>query len=425
MIFAPPRHGKSRSVSELFPAWALGINPDEQFLICSHAASLAYTFSRNVRNLLTDERYVELFPETQLSDDNALIQKWTLVDHTRPAMMALGVGGSPTGQGAKILIIDDPIGDVAEAESALARESVYRWYTDTIYPRLEPEAVIILMMQRWHEDDLAGRLLRDRERADKWDVVMLPALAEANDPLGRSPGDALWPERYPLSALEAIRKVSPRSFEAKYQQRPRPPEGAMFKRTWLSRIVDANAVPAGLRWFRYYDLAYSLKRMADNSASLAGGMGGDGTLYLRRGWAAKMETPDLRKRIMLTIMGERDTTHGIERALHGGAVVQELMREPLLVGSSFYAVDVDTDKVARATPVADRAETGKVAWVRETPNDDAWIADWVDELCAFPYGQRDDRVDTVSGVAAMVAGPKGGVTKSAPAKVTTAGSLFR
>lgn len=421
MIFAPPRHGKSHLVTELFPAWALGIDPGEQFIVASHGASLANTFSRNVRNTLVDARYVELFPDTHLSADQATIQQWTLDGLERPAMVALGVGAAPTGKGARVLIIDDPIGNADEAESALARENLYLWYTDTIYPRLEPDAVIILMMQRWHEKDLAGRLLADRARADGWEVIMLPAIAETQserdagnaqmglpsglpDPVGRQPGEALWSWRYPVEALRKIEAVSKRSFVAKYQQRPRPPEGSLFKRAWL-KTVPVASVPQNLRWVRYWDLAYSIKQSADNTASISGALGPDGTLYLRRGMAGKWESPVVRRKIGDTMRAEPGVQHGIESAVHGGATVQDMRRDPSLVAAAFRPVHVDTDKVSRATPVADRAEGGKVLFVREGPADDFWIEDWIDEMCAFPYGEHDDRVDAASGVALMLARP--------------------
>lgn len=402
MIFEPPRHGKSKLVSEMFPAWVLGKDPSEQFMICTHTQQLSDTFSRNVRNVIGMDEYQALFPQTQVSADNATVQRWTLDKFTRPAMLSLGIGGSPVGQGAKFLIVDDPIGDASEAESQLQRDRLYQWYTDTIYPRLEPQAVIILMMQRWHEDDLAGRLLKEQIRGEKWTVLDLPALALENDPLGRAPGEPLWSDRFGVDDLLRIKQVNPRSFEAKYQQRPRPAEGALFKRNWL-RIVDA--APADLKWVRYYDLAYSQRQQADNTATIAGALGSDGTLYLRRGRAGKLESPDQRKLIKAIMLDERETRHGIEKAIHGGPLVQDLMRDPELMGVSFAAVDVSLNiadrKYVLARPVADRAETGKVAFVRESVNDDGWINDWIDELCAFPYGEHDDRVDAVSGVNAM------------------------
>lgn len=407
MIFAPPRHGKSKLTTELFPAWMLGRDSSQQFLIASHSAELAYTFSRNVRNTIGMDAYTELFPATRLSGDNATVQRWTLAGFTRPAMLAVGVGGSPTGQGARIAIIDDPIGSASDADSALSRENTYRWYTDTIRPRLEPAGAVVLMMQRWHEDDLAGRLLRDAERdGEPWQVVNLPALAEVGDVLGRDAGAALWPDRWPVHELDAIRSVSARSFEAKYQQRPRPSEGALFKRNWI-RVLDA--APRDLRWVRYWDLAYSLKASADNSATISAAMDAAGVIYLRRGWAGREETPDLRRRIKSVMLSERQGRHGIEKAMHGGGVVQDLRREPELVSIALEAVDVDKDKVSRATPVADRAEAGKLVFVRESISDDRWIQDWIDELCGFPFAAHDDRVDAVSGVFAMLASASKGV----------------
>lgn len=415
MIFAPPRHGKSKLTSELWPAWCLGRDPARQFIVTSHTAELAYTFSRNVRNMIEMETYNDLFPLTQLSDDNATVQRWTLSGRTRPAMLAVGVGGSPTGQGANVIIIDDPIGKAEEADSLASRESVYTWYTDTIRPRLEPGGAVICMMQRWHEDDLAGRLLNDAQRkGEKWLVVTLPAIAEDADPLGRSAGEAMWPARWPLVELEAIRGVSERSWLAKYQQKPRPAEGSIFKKVWL-RAVDA--APAGLRWVRYYDLAYSLKQQADNTATIAGAFGGDGTLYLRRGRAGKMESPDARRMAMELMLDERDTRHGVEAKAHGAPMVQELMREKSLVNIALRAVNVHTDKIARAQPVADRAEMGKLAFVRETVNDDAWIADWIEEMGAFPFAAHDDRVDAVSGVFAMMSSGTPGWVQHASSKL--------
>jgi len=410
MIFEPPRHGKSKLTSEIFPAWALGKRPDEQFMICSHTQSLSDTFSRNVRNLIALDHYATLFPRAKLSRDNATVQKWTLAGFKRPSMMSLGVGGSPTGQGAKTLIIDDPIGSAEDAESALQRDNAYRWYTDTIYPRLEPDAAIVLMMQRWHDDDLAGRLLKDSEAGgEKWVVLSLPAIAEANDAMGRAPGAALWPERYSVEALQRIKSVSPRSFDAKYQQRPRPAEGAAFKIQWLrNATIGAAQLPGGLRWHRYYDLAYSTKQTADNTATIAGALGADGVLYLRRGVAGRMESPEIRALITRIARDERDTIHGVEAAMHGVPVVQELARDPALAGIAIRGVRVTNDKMTRAAPAVIRAEAGKLKFVIETDADHRWIREWVDEMCAFPFGAHDDRVDTVSGVLQMIGNAGGG-----------------
>lgn len=405
MIFAPPRHGKSKLVSEIFPAWCMGKDTSEQVMIACNTSSLSDTFSRNVRNLIVSDPFRRVFPNTRLSDDSTTVQKWTLAGYSRPAMISVGVGAVPVGQGAKILDIDDPIGSMQEGESAAARQSLYEWYTGTIRPRLEPDAAIILTMQRWHDDDLAGRLLADMARAEQWHVIFLPAFAETADELGRPEGMPLWPERWPAAELRAIESVSPRSFAAKYQQRPRPAEGSLFKKNWLQKI---DAAPPGLRWMRYYDLAYSLKQTADNSASIACAVDPLGNVYFRRGWAGKMESPDARKKIKETMLAERsDTSHGVELAVQGGAVIQDLQRDKDLLGLAFKGVTVDRDKMVRAVPLADRAESGKVFFIRESVSDDGWINEWCEEMAAFPYGAHDDRVDAASGAFLMHANLSG------------------
>src|SRR5439155_14826587 len=163
--------------------------------------------------------------------------------------------------------LDDPIKGRTAAESKNNRERVWNWFNDDLHTRLEPNGSIILIQTRWHEDDLAGRLLKEAESGgEKWDVISLPALAEADDPLGRKEGEPLCEERFDRETLLAKKaKMGSYSFSALYQQTPTPVEGCLFKRGWFSRIVDF--VPSGLRWFRGYDLAVSTKTSADYTAS--------------------------------------------------------------------------------------------------------------------------------------------------------------
>ena len=224
--------------------------------------------------------------------------------------------------------------------------------------------------------------------------------------------------RYDVAALRAIESVSKRSFAAKYQQKPRPAEGAKFKRAWLS-VIEASELPQNLRWERYYDLAHSLREQASNTSTIAGAMGTDGVLYLRRGRAGKMESPDERKLIKEFMLNEPETEHGIENKVHGGPMVQELMREKELAHVALKPINIHADKIVRATPVVDRAEMGKVKFVREAVNDDVWIGEWIDEMCAFPYGAQDDRVDAVSGVNQMIGQGDAKKTKTSGATVVT------
>jgi predicted phage terminase large subunit-like protein len=231
---------------------------------------------------------------------------------------------------------------------------------------------------------------------EAWDVVSLPALADDNDPLGRAPGAALCPERFDEAALARIRGVmGTYSFEALYQQRPRPAEGALFKRPWF-KVVDA--APDGLSWVRYWDLAASTRESADFTASAALAMGEDGTLYIRDMIRGRWEWPDAYAVIVRTMQSEPNTRHGIEKALQGLAAVQELRRDGRVAHVPFEGVDVDRDKFSRALAWAGRAEGGKVALVQGE-----WINAFLDEVTAFPLGAHDDQVDTISGGVQMVA----------------------
>ncbi len=384
MLFLPPRHGKSECVTVRYPVWRLEQQPELRVIVGAYNQTLASSFSRKARKIAMGR-----FP---LSQERTAVEDWQT-----PAgggIRAAGVGAGVTGRGADLVIIDDPVKNREEAESAAYRDRVWDWYTDDLYTRLEPGAALILIMTRWHEDDLAGRILTS-ERASDWHIISLPAFAEDNDPLGRAAGAALCPERYDEAALGAIREVlGTRSFTALYQQRPQPAEGALFKRQWFN-IVDH--APEGLTWVRYYDLAASVKTTADYTASAAAALGDDGVLYIRDMVRGRWEWPDAKKIITQTMQHEPHTQHAIEEAMHGLAALQELHRDPSLVNISLRGVRVDKDKVSRALPWAARAEAGKVALVQG-----AWIPAFIDEVCQFPQGAHDDQIDTVSGGVQML-----------------------
>lgn len=386
MLFLPPRHGKSEMTTVRYPVWRLEQEPHLRVIIGAYNQLLANSFNRKARKIAA-ERF-------ELSDERAAVEDWQT-----PAgggIRAAGVGAGVTGRGADLVIIDDPVKNREEAESPTYRERVWDWYTDDLYTRLEPGASMILIMTRWHEDDLAGRILGS-ERAADWTIVNLPALAEANDPLGRSEGAALCPERYDETALLGIKDVlGSRSFAALYQQRPQPAEGALFRREWFD-IVD-NA-PEGLRWGRYWDLAASTKTSADYTAS--GAVAHDantGNLYIRDMLRGRWEWPDARKIIIQTMLGEPSVIHGIEEAQHGLAAVQDLRRLREIAHIALRGITVDKDKLTRALPWSIKAEARKVKLVRGE-----WINAFLDEVCMFPQGTHDDQVDTVSGGVGLVA----------------------
>ena len=464
MIFLPPRHGKSELVTIRFTTWLLMLDPTLRVIIGSYNQKLANRFCRRIKRLyLSMKANEEASPVAESSEPvngepaplpvvaNPLntLDEWETTEGG--GVKAVGAGAGVTGFGADLIILDDPIKGRSAAESKNNRERVWEWFTDDLHTRLEPKGSIILIQTRWHEDDLAGRLIKDAQNGgEQWDVISFPALAECDgsedtpvlmslasrrrgeaaqssgledksvlapivaarrrgeaaqgsgledksvlapivDELGRSPGEALCPARFSREELLAKReRMGTYSFDALYQQRPVPRTGGLFKREWFSRVVDV--APQGLRWYRGYDLAVSTKTSADYTASFRCALDRKtGDLYIADGFRKRIEFPEQRRYIVDRIRTERNTEHGIESAIHGQAFVQELWREERLSRAAFRGVRVTTDKLTRALAWANRAEAGKVVLVRGP-----WINEFLDEVCAFPNARHDDQVDAVS-----------------------------
>jgi hypothetical protein len=234
ILSVPPRHGKSELASVRFPAWFLGRHPGAKFITTSYAATLAHKFSRRVRNLVASPLYQALFPGMTIASDASAVGYWAFRDQ-EGQYLAAGVGGGITGEGCDVLMIDDPVKDAEEALSKTTRDNVWEWFTSTAYTRQDESAgAIILIMTRWHEDDLAGRLLREAaEDGEQWDYVNLPAIAGPNDVLGREEGEALWPQRFPLERLRVARNLLRGGwFDALYQGEPPEALGGRYFRAF-------------------------------------------------------------------------------------------------------------------------------------------------------------------------------------------------
>lgn len=389
-IAIPPRHGKSEMTTVRYAAWRLERDPSLRIVIGAYNQKLANRFSRKIRRLLQD-RIV-------FSEDCNSVEEWETA--SGGGVRAVGVGGGITGYGADLIIIDDPVKSRKQAESETYRENAWEWFCDDLYTRLEPGGQIILIQTRWHSDDLAGRLQKEmlEEDGEHWEIVSLPALAEENDPLGRAIGEALCPARYDEAALAKRRKkLGEYSFAALFQQRPIPRDGGLFKYDWFGPEKIKTKAPDGLRWKRGYDLAVSQKTSADFTASFRTAYDKEGNLWIADGFCKRIEYPEQKKYVIGRMKAERKTEHGIEKALHGLALVQDLRRNKSVRGVAFRAVPVDGDKYSRALPWADLAEEGKVFFVRDTPGN-RWIRELIDEMMIFTgKGEtHDDRVDAIS-----------------------------
>jgi len=438
MVFMPPRHGKSELVSVRFPAWFLGRNPDCQVILTSCTADLAVSFARRVRNIVMDGPFQNVFgarsgrpvnKAVMVAEDSRAANAWTLA-RQRGGLVAAGVGGAIIGRGAHLAVIDDPFRDRKDAESESVRDGVDDWYRSTLYTRLEKGGAVVLMHQRWHSDDLAGRLLRRMVetnqqtggQVDRWEVLCLPAVAEdwadeveaedviraledgwwqGVDALVRQPGEALWPGKYGLERLSAIeRNIGGYEWDALYQQRPRRLEGALIKAYDIIQIMERD-LPERMQECRYWDLAVSGREGADFIAGARVGRSRDGRLYILD--VAKMPGPwaDAKGRMIQVMQDDPpEVTQGIEVAGQQAGYFQELQRDARLQGRVIQGVNPTRygNKEVRANVWASRIPDRLVYLVRGGE----WVDGFLSEALAFPRGAHDDQVDAVSGAVAMM-----------------------
>lgn len=390
----PPRHGKTVTISRLFPPYALGCYPDWRFILSSYGATLAEKNSRFARNIIRSDVYQQFFGgRVRLAQDSKSAQAWDIEGH-EGGLDAMGVGGGVTGKGAQIIIIDDPVKSREEAESATYRDKVWDWYTDDLYTRREPNGAVIAVMTRWHEDDLVGRLLKFEP--EKWKVLNLPAIAEADDPLGRTEGDALWAERFPIEVLRDIETtLGEYSFSALYQQHPVPAEGGIFKRKWF--VDEGHPLirhePPIAYAVRYWDLAMSEKTTADFTAGVKLGVGIDGHRYVLDVFHERVDWGDLTETLARVMLEDgAAVAQYVENKGYMSRAIQALNIDPRLHGYQIFPAEVDKDKVTRALPAAAKAASGVVHVL-----DRYWTDVFLDELCGFPYAAHDDLVDAFAG----------------------------
>ena len=391
IVTMPPRHSKSLHVSEHLPAWYLGRFPDKRVIAAAHTASLAYTFSRRVRNKLADPRWP--FPGVRVADDKGAVSAWDLADR-RGGYVAVGVGGTPVGMGCDLLVIDDPVRSAADADSETVRDALWEWYQGTIRTRLEPGASVVVTATRWSEDDLTGRLLAAQEAGgERWEHLHLPAVSDAGDPL--------WPERWPLSELDRTRAaVGSRTWEAQYQGRPSPAEGGMFKRHWWRSY---EALPALRRAEILVDSAF--KDGVANDWSVFALWGSDGLTgsYLVRVWRERVQFPELIQLGHAAHAWASDRFPAlrvplvVEDKASGQSAIQVWSRpyhtrDGVLPALPVVRFPAETNKTARAEGVTPEVEGGRVFVPAAAP----WLGAWVEEHAAFPAGAHDDQVDTTS-----------------------------
>jgi predicted phage terminase large subunit-like protein len=385
ILSLPPRHGKSLTASTYFPSWYLGRHPDRSVIATSYGQELADDFGRRVRNTIASPLHRTIFPLSKVSDDSAAAHRLNLI--RGGAYFAIGRGAAITGRGAHLLLIDDPLKDSEEANSPTIRRAVQQWFSTVAFTRLMPDAAIVLIATRWHEDDVVGWLLRDHA-ADGWESLSLPAIAEANDPLGRVEGEPLWPKRYPLETLTSIRRqLGNAAFASLYQQRPAPIEGRMFRREWWRFY---SALPTSFTQIvMSVDSAFKTGQENDFSAfTIWGNTRSDG-VYLLHAWRGRVEFPELKRKVREFAAQWKPNAILVEDKASGQSLIQELKRDTNL---PIIVVKVDKDKITRAAAITPLVEAGKVL----LPQAAGWLTDYLDELSTFPSAAHDDYVDSTT-----------------------------
>jgi len=401
MLFMPPRHGKSTLASVAFPAWHLGRHPDHEFISCSYSGSLAMNFSRKVRQLLREPVYKNVFEKSRLDKDSQSVESWQT---TRGGgYVAAGVGGGITGKGAHVMVIDDPVKNREDAESENNREATWDWYTSTAYTRLSPGGGILVILTRWHDDDLAGKLLRQAEDgADQWEVIKYPALAEEDEKF-RKVGESLHPERYNVDALEQIRKaIGPRDWSALYQQNPVSDEGDYFSRDMIRYFENDEIDTSQLNYYCAWDLAIGQRDRNDYSVGIVVGVDEYDNLFVVDVVRGKYDGFELVEQILDLYETWRPGIVGIERGhieMALGPFLQKRTRERGLNEAYFKDLKVGKrDKEARARAIQGRMQQGMVYF----PKDAIWTGPMVAELLRFPNGTHDDQVDALAWIGLMM-----------------------
>lgn len=406
MVFMPPRHGKSQVCSKKFPAWYLRQYPDNYIMITSYSADLSFDFSRVARNTIQDEK--ELFGDVSVDFAARAVKHWTITEHSG-GLIAAGVGGPITGRGAHIAIIDDPFKNFEEAVSDTVRESVWQWYRSTLRTRLAPGGAIVIIMTRWHQDDLAGRLLEAAKTGDgeQWEVVSLSGIAEENDQLGREPGEALSP-RFPIEELSTIKKaLGGYLFGALYQQHPRAEEGNYFKTHWF---VDSGNVEELLSAWKSHerfvpiyaamDFAIGQKEQNDWNVILVAAVGTEGESILIDRIRFRDDADGIADEIVNVQLKYRPLLFGFEEGQIRKAIwptVISKMKDAKLAINSNFLVPIG-DKIARARTAQGQMRQGQ--WL--FPFEAEWYEDLKEWMLGFPNATFDDDIDAFAYLAILI-----------------------
>lgn len=388
VVEIPVRHGKSELASVHYPVWRLARDPSCRVLVACYNATVAERFGRRARRLA--EAY-----GIPISRDRRSVSEWET--SKGGGFRAVGVGGGVTGYGFDVLVVDDPVRGREDADSLAVRERTWEWFTSDLLTRREPGASVFVVMSRWHEDDLTGRILRSMP--ESFARLRLPALAEPGDPLGRPDGEPLWPARFDKAILGAVRaQIGERAFGALYQQDPRPDGGLMFDPA-AATVVEA--APAGMPSCRAWDLASTAGGGDYTAGVLMAGPSADGLYYVADVARGRWSSAERDRRMRSCAEADGASCRVLvpqDPGAAGKSLAEHHVR--LLAGFAVETVPQTGSKAARAEPFAAQWQAGNVRLVRGP-----WNQAFLDEISRFPLGQHDDQCDAAAMAFSALARP--------------------
>ena len=424
IVAAPPRHGKTRVIGELFPAWYMGRNPSHQVMYATYAYERAGDVGRKVRNQMLDRAYQRTFKQSPLAMDSRGVNK--LSTDQGGNFFAVGVGGIITGRGAHILLIDDPHKGRKEVESTTQRNRVIEWLQSVAYTRLMPGGKVIVLATRWHFSDLSGFILEELKH-EKWHYLRMPAICDSTDDvLDRKIGDALWPSDYDVDTLENIREtIGTREWNAQYQQNPLPTSGGIVQLDWFQRydwsrwasiefilktnpsaFISRDNIPYGIRRIVIsIDTAFKEEQINDPTAITVWGITSDYKFFLLNIFNERINYPKLKKQTIATwnkysrIITGLPVVALIEDKGSGQSLIQDLNTSTTI---PTVAIPATVSKQIRMSAASPLIEAGRVFVPSRAP----WVVAYETQMARFPLWKEDDLVDSTSQFLNWVAQPQ-------------------
>lgn len=423
ILNTPPRHGKSELCTKRLPAYLMGRFPNNQIIGVSYAQNLINSMSRQARTVCMTDAYKDIFPLAHIDPrknpfgyhavGRGATEEWETPNGS--IFKAAGVGTGITGRGFFFGIIDDPVKGRRDAESETMRNWVWDWYVNEFYTRREPGARILIVMTRWHIDDLVGRIIKTMKtgEGDKYMVINLPAVAKEGEeeqlrqilpevePLQRKLGEALWEEKVSRAELIKIKEVmGAYGYSALFDNEPIPPGGELIDSSLFK--IKGHA-PDGLTWVRFYDPAVSTKTSANSTASVGMAMDENGNVYIRNLIHGQWNWPTARKIILSTCKIEGpEVKVGMEDAGQQKALIDDIQANKDFNPFAFSGYPVNANKKIRALPWIAKLEAGKVFLI---------VGKWnqklmdIAQLFTGQGEEDDDIIDAISGAYQMLVGP--------------------